>query len=376
MVLKRLELKNYKNLTEVFEFADCTNVLIYPNGWGKTNLLEAIDYLSSLKSFRGLRDADLLDWDADDTFVSLKTKLSNRKSVELEVIISSRQETQNRIAKAKTKTNTKVKTRKTVKINGANTTPKKFKTQLSTFFYSPHNADIVSSTPDIRRNQFDRFISEFDENYDKLLKEYKFVLRSRNKLLSRINEGREDEIQLDYWDSRFVELGERILTKRLGLLDDLDQFIKQASDELYKSGLDLEVVYSSKVVDKDIMILGDKIGNNRMKEIAAGMTLYGPHRDDYDFLLKNNLLRDTGSRGQQRIAGIVLLYALNGLFYEQFSARPILLFDDVFSELDDKHRVNIEKSLQKLENQVFVTSSQRELFTDGFLQEAFNVVSL
>ncbi|MBN1331347.1 DNA replication/repair protein RecF [Candidatus Dojkabacteria bacterium] len=355
MILKELKLKNYKNLNTGFNFQNGINILIYPNGWGKTNLLEAIDYLSSLKSFRGLGDSEMKNWESGDDYFKIHAKCLLDKPVELEVIISS--DPGNSRAK------------KTVKISGANTTPKKFRSQLATFMYSPHNADIVSSTPDIRRNQFDRYISEFDADYDKILKEYRFVLKSRNKLLARISEGRESEMQLDYWDTRFVNLGEEILTKRLKLLADLEEYIYLASKELYKNGFDLRINYSSKVVENQVLRMKEKLASGRMKEIQAGMGLYGPHRDDYEFLLNGNLLRTAGSRGQQRIAGIILLFALNSLFNKDFSVSPVLLFDDIFSELDEKHRVNIENSLLKLNNQIFITSSQKELFTGSFLKK-------
>jgi len=356
MVLTELQLKNYKNLSAEFKFKEGINALIYPNGWGKTNLLEAIDYLSSLKSFRSVADSDLKNWSGADTFVKLQAKIQNSKPISLEVVVNFDEE--------------KGKNTKRVLLNGANTTPRKFKTQLATFIYSPHNADIVSSAPDIRRNQFDRFVSEFEDDYDKILKEYKFVLRSRNKLLSRIAEGRESEMQLGYWDGRFVELAEEILSRRLKLLSELGEFIKMASNELYKDGLDLEILYNSKVVEDGVLMVREKMEEGRMKELRAGMTLYGPHRDDYEFLLNGNLLKTAGSRGQQRVAGIILLYALNSLFNEKFGKWPILLFDDIFSELDEEHRVNIEQSLQKLENQIFITSSQKELFSKEFLKGA------
>lgn len=354
MYLRHLELKNFKNLSGSFEFDSQTNLLIYPNGWGKTNLLESIEYLSSRKSFRGLRDLDLFDWEGDDDFLKLSGSIRDKRNTQLDVIVSRENE----------------KTKKVLKKNGANTNSRGIGSAIATFLYSPHNEDIVSSSPDVRRRQFDRYISEIFPQYSSLTKEYKYILKNRNKLLQSLQVNLAMISQLDYWNQRFVDIAEQIMELRLELLYLIEGAVGRLSGELYAGAINLEIIYSSKSIRDDVLVLSHKVRQNQQKEIDAGMSLYGPHRDDYEFLLNNSPLRQNGSRGQQRVAGIILILALESLFCTKHKLKPILLFDDILSELDKKHRENIMAKINTLENQVILTSSQEELFTDSFLKNS------
>jgi len=156
-----------------------------------------------------------------------------------------------------------------------------------------------------------------------------------------------------------VSLGQEIIEQRVLFLKDIEPYVLEKADRLFARSADLTILYESKVLDaNNEIILRDKIEQNQAKEIAAGVTLYGPHRDDFVFLYKGKPLRTYGSRGQQRLAGIVLVLAIGEHIYKSQQVKPILLLDDIYSELDKTHRDNVEKVLKGYKNsQVVLTSS-------------------
>ncbi len=354
MYLKKLEFKGFKNLDGVYTPDPHLNILIYPNGWGKTNLLEGIDYLSSLKSFRGLSDKDLLDWEKDYDFGFVEARISNNSERILKIVIA----------------NIEDSIKKSFFLNSAKTSSIKIRSNIKTILYSPHNADIISSAPDIRRNEFDRLIAQFQQGYLKLLGEYKYVLKNRNKLLIQIKEGKTSYNQMDYWNERFIKFGEEIINSRLEFLQALRPHLEKRAGEIFSDDFaKLKVEYISKSFSDKKIFLSEKILSNVDKEISAGMTLYGPHRDDYTFSIKEKNLREFGSRGQQRLAGLALVFGVADLIESSFEESAIILLDDIMSELDKSHRNNIEKLIRDMEGQVFITSSEKAYFSSSFIKK-------
>jgi DNA replication and repair protein RecF len=261
--------------------------------------------------------------------------------------------------------------RKKLFINQLPTNPKKFKSNIETLLYSPHNADIVSSAPVVRREQFDRIIGQFSREYTDLLLEYKFIVRSRNKLLARIREHKASVDELDFWDDRLIKAGEKIIEIRVLFLNDLKIYLADYANKVFSSKpSDVEILYLSKVFAENEISLREKIEENREKEIMAGMSLYGPHRDRFVFELNGQPLRDFGSRAQQRLAGLSLILSLYEYFRQKLGRYPILLLDDIMSELDEAHRKRIEKILMhEIKSQVIITSSEKKYFHQNFLQK-------
>jgi len=358
--IKKISFTTFKNLAGEYELSPEINLLIKENGWGKTNFLEAFDYLSHLKSFRGIEDGDLPHWDGvDSRFAKLTVDIEGIKKRLLQIVLAS--------------DDTGRKSKK-VMINSVSTTFSKFRTNLLTLLYSPHNADIVSSSPQIRRDQFDRIIEQFDEKYAKVLREYKFVLKSRNKILQKLKGGVGAEKELEYWTERLVQLGELIIEKRILFLVDIQKEVQVRAKGLINGGnSELEIAYESKSFDpeKKEIVLGTKLEENIDKEIAAGLGLYGPHRDKFVFYLNGRPLREYGSRGQQRLAGLVLIFSLYKHFHEKLGKWPILLLDDIMSELDSSHRKKVEQLINKeVKTQVVITSSEKNYFTKEFIKSA------
>lgn len=351
MPITSISFKDFKNLNDSFSVKPGINLLIHSNGWGKTNFLEGLDYVSTLKSFRGTPDRELLQW-GKSQFAQVTVEINGPEYKKLSVVLSEADD----------------KFSKRVFTNDSPTNAKKFKYQIRTVLYSPHIADIVSSDPETRRNQFDRIISQIYPEYDGRLREYRFVVKSKNKLLQSIKSGDSNKNELEYWNQRLIELGKFILETRTGFLKEIKDLYNTISEEVLdiKFGK-LSIEYLSKLLVEERVMLAQKVLSNIDKEVAAGISLYGPHRDDYSFCLGDTSLRDFGSRGQQRLAGIALVFTLYKFLLDTKGVKLILLLDDIMSELDSEHRQNLETMLlSEINTQIFLTSSEKRYFTEKF----------
>jgi len=356
MFIQSIDFHNFKNLNGSFALKNGINLLIKENGWGKTNFLESIDYISNLKSFRSIPDQKLFSWGENGDFFKISLELDGLNRKNLQAVIS------------KTENGSKTKR---VFIDEVATNFKKFKSSIETLLYSPHNADIVSSSPEIRRNEFDRMIGQFDGGYQDLINEYKFVVKSKNKILQKLKGNGGQKNELDYWNEKLVSLGQDIIERRVVFLVELAEYLQNYADEIFSNGKhDLKVEYSSRVLDDKEITLQEKIEFNQDKEIQAGMSLYGPHRDKFIFVLNGKPMREFGSRGQQRLAGLCMMFSLYDYFKRKLERAPILLLDDIVSELDRSHRKSVEKIITKnIDSQAFITSSEKSYFSSSFVKK-------
>ena len=373
--ISKISFHGFKNLKGEYHLKQGINLLVKPNGWGKTNFLEAIDYISNLKSFRQIPDLELFNWSEANDFVKISIELldkskKQKKTAYFDLVISN--------GTNGSKINNGNKT-KQVFINKVRTNPGKFKASLETILYSPHNADIVSSNPEIRRREFDRLLGEFSPNYAETLNEYKFVVRSRNKLLQKIRSSKARISELDYWNDRLAELGQNIIEARVVFLHEICPLLGDYAKKIFRIDANvpgralLEIKYISRSLEENIIVLKERMEENVEKEVQAGMSLYGPHRDKFVFDLNDKALRQFGSRGQQRLAGLSLVFALCDYFNEKLGRYPILLLDDIMSELDNEHRKRIEKLLSQLKTQIFVTTSEKKYFSGEFIKAVNNI---
>ncbi len=344
-------MQNFKNLNQGFNFSDSVNVLIRQNGWGKTNLLEAIDYIEHSKSFRSIKDIDLINWNNSSNQFKISAEFANLNIWNLDIVL--------------TKNDEGVLSKRYI-IDGKPVQSKKVRDKISTFFYSPHLDDLVSSTPEIRRKMFDRILVSLNEDYYKLLNEYKFVVRSRNKLLKQ----KKEEKELFYWNTRLIESGTQIMEKRISFLQTIDKYLKKIAKEVYKDMCkSFRLNYESKSFVNNKIILDIKQKEGLLKELEAGMSLYGPHRDNFVFYLNGYDLRYFGSRAQQRLAGLILYFALIDYLKDKKDKTAVILFDDILSELDDNYRKYVQNFLLKTNYQIILTASSRKVFSSGFLDK-------
>ncbi len=356
MQIAQLSLKNFRNLNLETGLKPGINFVIAGNGSGKSNFLDSIFQLGFGHSFKRLSEGGNVNWDSRMDFAKISAKLIRDQQYDLTLVIS---ELEDRNAK-------------TFSINGRNRARKNFLNLMHVVLFAPQDLDIVSGPPDIRRSELDDFMSSFDEDYQDKLKGYRLVLRNRNKLLQRIAEGVAGANELPYWNERLADFGSNIIFRRMELLEKFRPVLTECAGNIFNAEIrDLQIVYLSKFAadgaEQIKEALLEKLAENSFKEIAAKRTLYGPHRDDFELLFNKRPLRLFGSRGQQRIAALILKLSMLDFLNRLLEDNAILLLDDIMSELDAKHRSNLEETLTALENQIVITAAHENDFSDEFL---------
>jgi DNA replication and repair protein RecF len=343
MVLKKLTLKNFRNFAKKeFEFPTQTTLVVGKNASGKTNLLEAIFVLSSGHSFRGGKDEEMISYGKEISSirgeVSLPSSGPGRPHKEvLEIIL-----TKGEVEKIKAP-------KKRYLLNSVARRAMDFIGVLRVVIFRPEDLEIVIDSPATRRDYLDFILEQVDREYRRASLSYQKGLRQRNKLLEQIREGRRERSSLFFWDKLLVENGEFITTKR----EELILFINSQPDFFD----DLEVKYEKSLVSSE------RLEEYYRQEVLAGMTLVGPHRDDFKIkkpISKRKEAHDLsiyGSRGEQRLAVFSLKLAELEFVTGKTNQRPVLLLDDIFSELDKANRERLLEVIPKQQTIITATDS-------------------
>jgi len=334
IVLKKF--RNYETLD--LGFSSGINVIVGPNGSGKTNILEAVSVAANIRSFRGAADADMVKWGEESYFCRLT--LSGSAFKELEIGYSSVPGT----------------IRKKAKVDGCEIhRASDYFGRLLTVIYSPGDTLIISGPPEVRRRFFDAIIARVDREYLPLIGEFKKILASRNRLLKALLEKRTRVSELDVWDEMLATSSSGIVNKRMDFLESFTPSFIGAYQRIAKQDGVPGLRYHGTLGEGSVYEIREKISASRRRDIAAGMTTAGPHRDDYVLYHENGRpFSSCSSQGQKRTASIALKNA-ERLFIEKATGeRVVLMVDDVFSELDPERRENLVDSLQG-DNQVIFT---------------------
>lgn len=356
MIINKLILENYRNYSSLHvDFNENINLIVGNNAQGKTNLVEAIYYLAIGKTFRKANDMDLICFNEDYFRIrgQMKTIRSNRVN-ELEIYYDSERN-------------------KLLKINGV-----KYKKISSLFGYlqviifSPEDLKIIKEGPSERRRYIDIEISQLDNLYSDDLKNYNKVLLQRNNLLKEIRYKKQDEKLLDLWDTQLIDYGSRIIKRRIGFLKTLVPLANKIQKTITSGKESLNITYSSLVLRKATLnieeikkMYKENLHNIRQEEISRATSLIGPHRDDLTFYINNQELKNYGSQGQQRTAILSLKLAEIKLFFLENDEYPVLLLDDVMSELDDSRREYLLELIQEKNIQTFITGANEEFFNQS-----------
>jgi len=340
-MLKSIFLQNFRSYKKAEFSFEKTTLIIGPNTSGKSNLIEAIYLLSTGKSFRTDKDAQML---------AFKEEVGRVRGIledeEIEVVITNGQ------------VNGGSQYKKFL-VNGVSKRRVDFAGHLLTVLFSPQDLEIIVDSPSLRRNFLDEILEQVDRDYRVALIAYTKALRQRNALLELAREtGARNEKQLEYWDNLVIENGNVITQKREKFIN----FLNSSAKDIF----DFIVEYDKSTVSKQRLL------QYKNEEVAAGVTLVGPHRDDFSIHMFSNTRNTThdikffGSRGQQRLA-ILQLKALELLFVEKtLGERPTLILDDIFSELDEDHIVLILEQISK--QQTIMTTTHREFIPKKLLK--------
>lgn len=343
MILSSLSLQNFRNHQKrEFQFSAGKTLIVGPNTSGKTNILEAIYLLGTGKSSRVGVEREMISYGKE--IARIKGEIKTKEGKEgLEIIL-----TAGEVAGEKT-------AKKRYLMNGVGKRMIDFVGVLQCVFFGPEDLEIVISSPAVRRDYLDSVLEQVDREYRRVNLSYRKGLRQRNKLLEQIrDEGRPRSV-LFFWNKLLVENGEVITRKR----EEFIEFINQQPQYFDK----FEIKY-----DKNF-ISPQRLTEYAEAEIAAGMTLVGPHRDDFRIVIAERNLSIYGSRGEQRTAIFSLKLAELGFmaqktkeqsaFAKASVGRPVLLLDDIFSELDHQHRKRLLEVIPK--QQTIITTTDIHL---------------
>ncbi len=332
--LKLTNFRNYENLN--LDFKNNLNIIYGENGSGKSNLVEAIYLLALTKSFRLTSDKQLIQKNKKNTIVEGKILKNNDYST-YKVYIS------NDGKKVEIDNN---------KINKIS----EYVTKVQIVLFYPRDTELVNSSPSERRRILNIEISQIFKEYMILLSNYNKILKQRNAYLKQLylygNASRE---YLDILTKKILEYGKKIYKYRLEYINNLNEYIKDVYKKIFGQG-NLKIVYRSSFnkTEKELLELYRKIYS---KEMANGKTLLGIHHDDFEFILDGNKLKDWGSQGQLKNAIISFKLAEINIINSILKDYPILILDDLFSELDESKIVNIFKLLNN-DVQTFITTTE------------------
>jgi DNA replication and repair protein RecF len=342
-MISKLRLNGFRNFkAELLEFSEKTTVIIGPNASGKTNILEALFVLSTGKSFRAKIEEEMINYGKDLARVKGRVN-QDGETKDLEVIL-----TRGFIDIGKTAPE-KV-ARKKLLVAGI---PKRlidFAGNFRIALFGPWDLDLVTESPSLRRRFLDTVLSQVDREYRRASLSYEKGLRQRNKLLLRIRDEGLSRGQLLFWDRLLVKNGDYIAAAR----EEFIGFINSTpplDSEIYSLEYDKSAISEA------------RLEQYAEEEVAAATTLVGPHRDDIIFSKKRRELARYGSRGEQRMGVLWLKTAELKFIEEKTGTRPTLLLDDIFSELDHKHR-DIVMTVSQNQQTIITTADPH--FIEGF----------
>jgi DNA replication and repair protein RecF len=359
-MIKNIKLADFRNFKrKLIEFSPRTTVIVGPNASGKTNILESIFLASTGKSFRAKIEEEMITYDKSlaRVLALLTSKNEQGKDIlqsKLEVVLT-RGEIEigdDRFEKAP---------RKRLLVNGVSRRLMDFAGKLKVVLFGPQDLDLVTQSPAIRRYFLDTLLSQADREYRRAILSYEKGLRARNRLLYRIREEGLSRSQLLFWDRLLIKNGDYISGARGNFINYANQ-TEGLNDQLFSLEYDRNAISEA------------RLEQYAQEEVAAATTLVGPHRDDFQFKIQNSKfkiprnLSHYGSRGEQRM-GVLWLKLAELSFVEKMAQdKPTLLLDDIFSELDNKHRDIVVKAVG--ERQSIITTA------DGHYLESFKVDNL
>ncbi len=345
MFLKSLTLQNFRNYEKAqFNLDKDTIIIVGPNTSGKTNFTESISILSLGKSPRADKDEEFIRFGETSAKITGEMgKLDDKEPIQLQVILAKQGE----------------KLSKKYTVNKVSKRRVDFAGNLLTVLFSPEDLDIIIGGPSLRRRLLNEILEQTDRDYRNAYTVYEKALRQRNALLYNAREtGQRNEKQFEYWDKLIIENGNIVTKKREELIENINNFPKDI--------FDFVAFYDKSTIS------AERLAKYKDAEVASGVTLVGPHRDDVSFsmLLGNSThdIKSFGSRGQQRLTVLQLKLVELAIIEEKMGARPVLILDDIFSELDSEHIKLIFEILGK--QQTFITTTHKEFLSNKVTDNA------
>lgn len=342
MYISSVELKNYRNYEEAFvTFKDGINILYGDNAQGKTNILESLYLCATTKSHRGSKDKELILFDAPEAHIRM---MVNKKDVDHRIDMHLRR------SKAKGAAIDGIMIKKSSELLG----------MVHMILFSPEDLGIIKNGPGERRRFMDMELCQLDKIYMSHLSNYNKILSQRNSLLKQISFSRDLVETLDIWDTQMVKYGEIIIKIRDTFVKDLNVIISGIHEKLTGGREHLFLEYEPNI---SVENYERELLEKRDKDLRIMSTSVGPHRDDISFLVDGMDIRKYGSQGQQRTAALSLKLAEIKLVERMIGDKPVLLLDDVLSELDGNRKNYLMESIREI--QTIITCTGLDEFVEG-----------
>ena len=341
MIIKSIELAGYRNYDSlVLQFDRGTNILYGDNAQGKTNILEAIFISATTKSHRGSKDREIVNFDREEGHI--RTFLEN-EGVETRVDMHLRK------SKSKGIAIDGQKIKKAADLLGL----------CNVVFFSPEDLGIIKNGPAERRRFVDMELCQLDSFYLYNLNHYNKIVNQRNKLLKDMYLNPDLKETLGIWDMQLISFGSKLIERRKLFVEQLNEIIFDIHRKLSGNREDLVIQYEP---DVEIAEFEHKLKSSQDRDMKSKMTSVGPHRDDFCFMIKGVDIRKFGSQGQQRTAALSLKLSEIELVKKITKDNPILLLDDVLSELDSNRQNYLLNSIGDI--QTIITCTGLEEFVN------------
>jgi len=344
MYVERIHLKNYRNFNEIdIDLNEKLNIFIGNNAQGKTNLLESIFVSSIGKSFRFSKDENLISKKEDNSSVNVKfIRESDEKDIKIDFLKGSK---------------------KKIKINGLSLEKYSELVGLTNVVvFSPDSVNLIKGSPVERRRYLNVELSQIKPNYKYLLTRYNKILIQRNNLIKKIVENPKHKKVLPIWNEHLINTGTDIIMYRLDYLKKIGKLAGKIHQEISGGTEILNATYKSNLgkinslgKNEIVNIFNNKIEKSLEREIIRKSTLYGPHLDDIEILINGMDSKFYSSQGQKRTAALSLVMAEIDIIHEENDEYPVLLLDDVLSELDNNRKNYLIRFTDKV--QTIITST-------------------
>ena len=352
MIIKSIELNNFRNYEDLnISFDEGTNILYGDNAQGKTNVLEAAYMSGTSKSHKGSKDKEMIRFDAEEAHIRTKVM---RKQPGTDVMKEYQIDMHLKQNRAKGIAINQIPIKKASELFGI----------LNMVFFSPEDLNIIKNGPAERRRFLDSELCQLDKIYLSDLTNYTKILNQRNKLLKDMVYSPDLADTLPIWDMQLVETGRKIIERRKKFIEELNEIVYQIHYKISGGKEELFLKYEPNI---DSIFFEDELSRAKQKDIKSCMTSVGPHRDDMLFSIGGIDIRRFGSQGQQRTSALSLKLSEIELVKRTINDTPVLLLDDVLSELDSNRQNYLLNSISDIQTLITCTG------LDEFVRNRFQI---
>lgn len=353
MIIKSIELSNFRNYESLdLDFDYGTNILYGNNAQGKTNILEAVSVSGTTRSHKGSKDKEMIRFGEEEAHI--KTVV-NKKDMDYQIDVHMKKNKTKGIAV------NKVPLKKASELFGI----------LNIVFFSPEDLNIIKNGPSERRRFLDSELCQLDKIYLSDLAKYNKILNQRNKLLKDMVFRPDLKETLPIWDAQLIDYGKRIIKRRKSFIDELNEIVFDIHKQISGEKEELVLKYEPNIDDA---FFHDELNRAKERDMRFCQTSVGPHRDDMQFSVFDVDIRKYGSQGQQRTSALSLKLAEIELVKRNINETPVLLLDDVLSELDSSRQNYLLNSIHDIQTIITCTGLDEFIKNRFKIDKIFNVV--